>query len=111
MENQPKRESDIQNAVVTYARSLRIIARKLNFGEGWPDYLFLFGGQVLFVEFKKKGEAPTALQTEMHNILRAEGFHVQVINDETLGKITIRMFYHAALDRLAKVRPLDYRIE
>lgn len=107
METAPRRESDIQDAVVTYARSLRIIARKLNFGEGWPDYLFLFGGKVLFIEFKAPGEKPTALQVEMHGILRAEGFQVEVVDNVEDGNKLIRMFYHDTLNRLAKVRSID----
>lgn len=103
----PKRESDIQESVVTYARSLRIIARKLNFGEGWPDYLFLYGGQVLFIEFKKPGETPTILQEEMHRILKYEGFQVYVVDNVEFGNQIIRMFYHDTLNRLAKVRSID----
>src|SRR5688572_11363447 len=72
--NQPKRESKIQEAVVLYARARRVIARKLDFGEGWPDYLFLFNGRVLFIEFKRKGEEPQPLQVYTHSILRGAGF-------------------------------------
>ena len=35
------RERDIQAKVVGYARTHGVIARKLDFGEGWPDYLLL----------------------------------------------------------------------
>lgn len=107
MVTQPKRESDIQGDVVAYARSLRIIARKLNFGEGWPDYVFLFKGRVLFIEFKRPGESPTHLQNQMRSILKAEGFRVEVVDSIQIGTQLIRDFYHDANYQLGQVRSSD----
>jgi hypothetical protein len=74
------KEKDIQSKVVDYARKAGCIARKLDFGQGWPDYLFLFNGQVLFIEFKRPGEKPKPLQLHVHKLLESHGFVVQVVN-------------------------------
>lgn len=79
------RESDIQSDVVAYARSYGIIAKKLNFGEGWPDFLFVYKGSVLFIEFKAPGESLSPLQQEIIHLLREQGATVQVVDSVSLG--------------------------
>lgn len=98
------RESAIQSNVVNLARGLGIKARKLGFGEGWPDYMFLWNGQILFIEFKKPGEKPTALQVHVQNELRDLGFQVEVVDDLGRGYQLMRNWYDRNSDYLAKVR-------
>lgn len=104
-------ESTIQSEVVTYARALQITARKLNFGEGWPDYILLFKGQVLFIEFKAPGEKPTKLQLDTHKALRANGFRVEIVDNIRQGTHYIKEWYHACFARghrhVAKIRRSD----
>jgi len=98
------RESAIEADNYVYARSLRIIFRKLNFGEGWPDRLVLYRGRVLFIEYKQLGEKPTALQTYVHEDLRRQGFEVHVIDDMYKGRKLIKEWYDRTNQELAEVR-------
>ena len=44
---------------------------------GWPDRLYVLpGGRVVWVEYKKPGERPTAIQDERHDLLTAFGHTV-----------------------------------
>ena len=70
------------------------MARKLDFGEGWPDYLFLYSGRVLFLEFKQLGRYPTPLQRHVFDILRAQGFQVLVIRSTLDGRTAIEDLIH-----------------
>ena len=60
------------------------IAIKLESGRfgtaGWPDWMLLLDGQVVFVELKAPGRAPTKLQAERHRQLEAQGFVTHVIS-------------------------------
>lgn len=85
-------ESTIQLGTVKYARKSGVIARKLGFGEGWPDYMFLSKGRTLFIEFKRPGEKPTPIQNHMHELLRLAGFVVIVIDDIEAGVTAIDQF-------------------
>jgi hypothetical protein len=86
-------ESDIQSDVVAYARSYGIIAKKLSFGEGWPDFLFVFSGRVLFVEFKAPGETTSPLQEEIIRLLREQGATVHIVDDVSLGKRVLHSYF------------------
>ena len=88
-------EAAIQSKVVRFARENRVIARKLSFGEGWPDYLFLYSGTVLFIEFKSPGAKPEPLQRHIIGLLRAAGFQVEVVDNVVNGKAIIRRFIDA----------------
>ncbi len=79
------RERDLQAKVVGYARGAGLIARKLDFGEGWPDVMFLHKGRVLFMEFKQLTGRTTPLQQHMHRVLREHGFTVLVVRDVDHG--------------------------
>lgn len=83
------KESTIQTAVIKYALSRGMIGHKLDFGEGWPDWILLAGGYAWFIEFKQRGEAPTRLQQHVHGQLRSVGHKVEVIDDIDLGCATI----------------------
>jgi hypothetical protein len=86
------RESKIQLQVVEFGRALGMVVRKLNFGEGWPDYMFLYDGRVMFIEFKAPGKKPEPLQLVVHQQLREAGAIVHVIDEVEYGKQVIRQF-------------------
>jgi hypothetical protein len=46
---------------------------------GIPDTLALRNGTVVFIEFKREGEEPEALQLFRHKQLRAHGFIVIIV--------------------------------
>ena len=48
---------------------------------GVPDRLFLRHGHVVFVEFKRQGEKPTALQEKTINTMFKNGATVHVVDD------------------------------
>ena len=79
-------ESTLQRKCLTYARSLRIIAHKVDSSSqrGFPDTLFVMPcGAVVFVEFKnpnKRGKL-SKLQTHTINKLRENNAIVRVIDD------------------------------
>ena len=84
-------ESSIQRAVVTYAKAHGCLAKKLSTqgfmgNVGWPDYMFLNQGKILFIEFKRPGGVPTALQESVIDSLRAQMFVARVIDDVEQGK-------------------------
>lgn len=86
------RERDVQAKTVGYARAKGCTARKLDFGEGWPDYLILHQGNALFVEFKSTIGRLRPLQEYVHSQLRNSGFVVHIINDSVEGKLMIDQF-------------------
>jgi len=96
-------ESKIQADVVAYAQSFGITAKKLSFGEGWPDFMFLARGKILFIEFKAPGETPSPAQREMIRVLTQHGFTVRVVSDVEEGKTIIYLFYglHSTWTRLS----------
>lgn len=85
-------ESQIQARVVEFARRRGVIARKLNFGEGWPDYMFLWKGKLLFIEFKYPGEKLRPLQEYVVEKIKEQGFDVIVVNNIIEGRQVIRSF-------------------
>ena len=86
-------ESGIQSEVVAYARSYGLTAKKMESGEGWPDYMFLGKAKVLFIEFKAPGEGPTLKQQEMIKILVDHGITVRVVDNVEEGKDIIFIYF------------------
>lgn len=71
-------EASIQKAVTDWARARGAVAIKLSvnrgFGTaGWPDYLFVYGGDTVYLEFKAEGERPTPLQAQRIKELQDAG--------------------------------------
>jgi hypothetical protein len=82
-------EKRTERNVAEYARDKGCMALKLTIlGQvGWPDYLFLYPiRRVLFIEFKRVGEKPRAVQFYIHEKLRRFGFRVEVVDDVVVGK-------------------------
>jgi hypothetical protein len=86
------RERDVQSKVVGHARSIGILARKLNFGDGWPDYLLLCNGQTMFMEFKGPDGRLSPLQAHMGGVLESHGFMVKVIDSVDEGMAWVEKF-------------------
>lgn len=87
-------ESRLQTDAVAFARSYSIISKKLSFGEGWPDYIFIGKGRVLFVEFKAPGESPSPLQNAIILSLRREGIPVLLCKNLEYFKSQLRTFFN-----------------
>ena len=72
-------ESYEENKAVRWARRRGVLTTKLKIAgqNGWPDRAFwLPGGQVMMVEFKRKGERPRKLQRHVMERLKDLGFAV-----------------------------------
>lgn len=106
-----ERESSIETHVNDYAKSIRITARKLNFGEGWPDRMYLYRGHILFIEYKRKGEKTTPLQEYTHGLLRKQGFLVIKIDDKQKGVELIKDWHDRIDSHMATFCRSDDPIE
>ena len=74
---------DVETPTVRWARAKGIIVLKLNLigNTGWPDRLFLYGGQVVFIEFKRPGGKLARNQPQRVATLRDAGFIVGVFDN------------------------------
>lgn len=83
-----KLEASVENRCVAEMKALGWLGRKMN-GMGyksWPDRLFIPPKKKpklkpFWVEFKRLGQKPTALQALMHEDLRSRGETVYVIDN------------------------------
>ena len=87
-------ESTLEGRCRLWALSQHSVkSRKLYKSIGDPDRIFFKAGKLIFVEFKRPGEKPRAIQVHVHNTLRLDGFDVFVIdNFEDFKKIIIQIF-------------------
>lgn len=92
-------ERDIQQSVVSYARRQECVAHKFSSEarRNVPDYLFLFAGRLLFIEFKATGKEARAGQLREHAKLRSAGFIVYIVDCKKYGKQIINAFMQDAL--------------
>lgn len=76
-------ESDIEGKAVTFAKAQGWwVAKFVSPGlAGVPDRLFIRGGRVLFIEFKKKNEEPSVQQAKRHRDMRAHGAEVHWVSN------------------------------
>jgi len=81
-------EKDIERKAVAAAKQLGWLSYKFSSParRGVPDRIFLRNGTCVFVEFKRPGVKPTALQEHEMSILRRAGFIAEVASSvsETL---------------------------
>lgn len=71
-------ESAIERRFVSWCAEQGLLQTKLH-KNGWPDrQIFLGVGYSFFIEFKRPGEKPTALQLWIHKLLKERGYHVYV---------------------------------
>lgn len=92
------KESDIEGQVNEYANRTGVLHLKLNVTgrRGWPDDIYLYRKEVLFIEFKRPGEQPTEIQKFIHTALRQHGFRVEIVTSPNQGKDLLRAHFQLA---------------
>ena len=78
-------EKDIEKQLVNETKRMRGLALKFTSPGfvGVPDRLVLLpGGKLAFVEVKREGEKPRAIQISRHKLLRKLGFKVYVLDSK-----------------------------
>lgn len=92
MKNNPL-ERVIEKKVCDYARSLYILVYKFTSParRSVPDRLFILpGGKgMMFIEFKRRGEKPTAAQAVEIDKIRRQGSIVFVVDSVDEGKVIL----------------------
>lgn len=95
-------EKNIEKKVVDHAKTLGIIAYKFTSParRSVPDRLFILpGGKgVFFVEFKRKGNKPTAAQQVEIDKIRAQGTKVFIVDDVDAGYCVVSDMFHGVTD-------------
>lgn len=91
MDPAPILETEVEIKTRDYAKLKKVLPLKLNvLGTiGWPDRLFLYQGQVLFIEFKRQDEKVRKIQFYVHELIRRQGFHVVVVDTISQGRAAI----------------------
>lgn len=82
-------EKVIESTVVNYAKNKGWLAYKFTSpaSRGVPDRLFMGPfGQFFFIEFKRKGYVPTALQEVVFKEIESRNIKVFVVDDIERGK-------------------------
>lgn len=77
-------EKQVENRLVKGVERLGGLAIKFppTFFSGFPDRIVLLPkGEIVFVELKRPGAKPRALQLRIHKQLRALGFRVETLSD------------------------------
>lgn len=85
-------EKQIEQRVCDYAKARGWLVYKFTSPNraAVPDRLFIApGGRVIFCEFKREGQKPTAPQAREHERLRAQGVPVYVIDNVVDGKAVV----------------------
>lgn len=73
---------NISNWAREHGILLSCVKLNLQGRRGFPDRLVLWeGGNLVFIEFKRPGEAPRKLQKYIHEFLNDMGFKVEVYDD------------------------------
>ena len=82
-------EKDIERKVCDYAKSLGFLVYKFTSisRRSVPDRIFIAEGiETFWIEFKRKGEKPTAAQQVEIDKIRAKGKTVHVVDNVPAGK-------------------------
>src|SRR5688572_33384626 len=90
-------EKDIEKRVCTHARELGILCYKFTSParSHVPDRLFILpGGRVFFIEFKRKGQKPTAAQEVEIAKMQKQGVTVYVVDGVERGKYLVNSEFH-----------------
>lgn len=76
-------ESRIETKASDYAKELGMLTLKLNVkGQiGWPDRLYCYRGETIFVEYKAAKEKPRAMQLYIHEQLRKHFIRTFVVDN------------------------------
>lgn len=89
MKNPDPLEKDIEKRVCDYAKSLGMLCYKFTSPSrrSVPDRMFITkAGVVFFIEFKRKGQKPTASQEVEIAKIRAQGVKCSVVDNVETGK-------------------------
>jgi len=90
MKNSDPLEKVIEEKVCAYAKQLGCLVYKFTSParRSVPDRLFIMpdGRGCFFIEFKRKGQKPTASQEVEIQKIRAQGTRVFVVDDACVGK-------------------------
>jgi Holliday junction resolvase len=78
-----KLEKEVQSEIVKRYKADGYLVIKISLCNmaGFPDLMALKNGQATFIEVKRKGEKPRALQRFVHEILREKGFEVLILDE------------------------------
>jgi len=76
-------ESRIETKATAHALKLGMLSLKLNVkGQiGWPDRLYCYRGETIFVEYKAAKEKPRAMQLHIHEKLRKQHIRIFVVDN------------------------------
>lgn len=86
--SKPPLESSVEASIVAYAKRQGVWTRKFTSisTRGVPDRIFLFKGRVLFLEIKRPGGVPTALQLHTMSEMLNNGATVHWVDSVEKGK-------------------------
>jgi len=81
-------ESKIEKTVSSYAKKLGWLSYKFASpsNRSVPDHLYLRGGMIIFIEFKRAGKLATKHQAHTHKEIEAHGVRVYIIDSIVEGK-------------------------
>lgn len=84
--------------VPIYVLKLKILGFR-----GWPDRIIIWPkGQIMFIEFKRKGQGARDLQEFVHGIIRNMGFEVEVFDDELTAVESVKRRVRASASAVAR---------
>lgn len=89
------KESAVESAICAYARSKGITTQKQNgmHNRGKADQLLMRNGVAAFLEIKRPGEKPTALQLRYLKQRRDDGFSAEWVDNIEGGKHLVDLFF------------------
>ncbi len=93
MKNPDPLEKDIERKVCDYAKSLKMLVYKFTSPSrrSVPDRMFITSsGVVFFIEFKRRGQKPTAAQDVEIAKIKAQGVVVGVVDNVDVGKHLVK---------------------
>jgi hypothetical protein len=106
MKNPDPLEKDIEAKCVHHAKSLGVLVYKFTSPSrrSVPDRMFILpGGKVFWIEFKRRGQKPTAAQIVEAEKMRKQGCMVYLVDNVDSGRCIIADEYHGATQK----DPLD----
>ena len=105
-------EKHVEQFTKRYAKSIGWLTFKWSSANmrGVCDDIFIYKGNVIFIEFKRPGGKPTRKQQQHHQLLASHGVTVFVIDSKQLGKEIIdheTTFNKTKRHHASKVRKID----
>ena len=81
-------EKQVEKRIVDYATKHGVMSLKLGGpnDRGKPDRMFLYDGNVLFIEMKGEGKKPTKLQLNWLDKLKKQGFEADWVDNVNDGQ-------------------------